>query len=178
MTKKCLDVLYDMLNLEDVTLVAASDNKVEETLYAVKRSCEKITFGEVIFFGEPKQVSKVAGKLGIKNISYKEYIFGSSKRYNKFCIKELSKYINTSHYLIIQHDGFVINPQAWDDEFLEYDYIGSPWNDGNAKLADIDEKYKVGNGGFSLRSKRLGDVCLNYPFDEYETRRLYDLYKT
>jgi hypothetical protein len=46
--------------------------------------------------------------------------------------------------LIVQHDGYILNPDLWTDEFLEYDYIGAPWEDGT-----------VGNGGFSLRSQRL-----------------------
>jgi hypothetical protein len=46
--------------------------------------------------------------------------------------------------LIVQWDGYACNPDAWTDEFLEYDYIGATWDDG-----------EVGNGGFSLRSKKL-----------------------
>jgi len=37
-----------------------------------------------------------------------------------------------------------LNADSWNDEWLEYDYIGAVWHDG-----------AVGNGGFSLRSKRL-----------------------
>jgi hypothetical protein len=58
--------------------------------------------------------------------------------------------VQTSHVLIIQHDGFILNPYAWDDEFLQYDYIGAPWC--------YDDGLNVGNGGFSLRSKRLLDI--------------------
>lgn len=42
-------------------------------------------------------------------------------------IKELNKYIETDYVLIVQYDGFILNPKAWMDEFLEYDYIGAPW---------------------------------------------------
>ena len=51
--------------------------------------------------------------------------------------------------LIIQHDGFILNHKAWDNEFLNYDYIGAPVYWMGNKLIE------VGNGGFSLRSKKL-----------------------
>lgn len=52
--------------------------------------------------------------------------------------------IKYSHIVIFQSDGFPTYINQWDDEFLEYDYIGL------ASFEDI-----VMNGGFSLRSKRL-----------------------
>jgi hypothetical protein len=49
---------------------------------------------------------------------------------------------------VIQYDGFILNPDAWCDEYLDYDYIGAAWD-------ELDDGWIVGNGGFSLRSKRL-----------------------
>jgi len=54
--------------------------------------------------------------------------------------------------MIVQRDGFFINVNAWRNEFLDYDYIGAPWADGG-----------VGNGGFSIRSKRLLKFVANHP---------------
>lgn len=77
---------------------------------------------------------------------------GSKRAYSQFIMHEVHKYVNTSHMLIIQHDGYVKNWKAWDRSWLEYDYIGAPW-----------EWYKDGmnisNGGFSLRSRRLMELC-------------------
>jgi hypothetical protein len=42
----------------------------------------------------------------------------------------------------------------WDMDFLNYDYIGAPW--GNC-----DESVAVGNGGFSLRSRKLMEVLVH-----------------
>lgn len=77
----------------------------------------------------------------------------SKQAYSHFMIKELDKYINTSHVLVVQYDGYVKNWKAWDDEFLQYDYIGATWwyKDG----------MNVGNGGFSLRSKKLQTILAN-----------------
>ena len=49
--------------------------------------------------------------------------------------------------LICQWDGYILNPSAWKEEFLNYDYIGAPWA--------FDDPEAVGNGGFSLRSTKL-----------------------
>lgn len=39
-------------------------------------------------------------------------------------------------------------PKAWTDEFLDCDYLGAPWPDRKGG-------HTVGNGGFSLRSRKL-----------------------
>ncbi len=64
-------------------------------------------------------------------------------------IRGLADYCLGTHALVVQWDGFVVHPECWDSRFLEYDYIGAPWH----ALGDA-----VGNGGFSLRSKRLLDA--------------------
>jgi hypothetical protein len=74
----------------------------------------------------------------------------NQREYNKFCVKELIKYVDTDFVLIFQTDGFIINPELWNDNFLNYDYIGAPWPD--------NMNSRVGNGGFSLRSKKFLEV--------------------
>lgn len=80
----------------------------------------------------------------------------SREHYSRFIVKELDRFVDTTHVLVIQHDGFVLNPDAWDDEFLVYDYIGAPW-------AWATDGMTVGNGGFSLRSKRLLSILRSDP---------------
>lgn len=53
-----------------------------------------------------------------------------------------------THTLIVQYDSWVLDAGLWRDEWLEYDYIGAPW-------PWYKDDRMVGNGGFSLRSKRL-----------------------
>ena len=54
--------------------------------------------------------------------------------------------IKSEHFLIFQTDSCLLKEGV--DEFVHYDYIGAPWPHLNNK---------VGNGGFSLRSK---EFCL------------------
>lgn len=53
-----------------------------------------------------------------------------------------------TEYVINFHcDGFIQNPKAWSNSYLDYDYIGAPIYYGG--------KIFCGNGGFSLRSKKI-----------------------
>lgn len=69
--------------------------------------------------------------------------------YSEFCVKELHRYIDTPFCIVAQWDGYLLNSKAWTDEFLKWDYIGSPWLPSNIN----------GNGGWSLRSKKLLESC-------------------
>ena len=91
--------------------------------------------------------------------------------YNRFMLKDLNKYITTEYILVIQLDGFCSNPNKWEDEFVQYDYIGAPWRVGQDKrymqqLGIEDHDNHVGGGGFSLRSKRLLEFFANIQYDE------------
>jgi len=82
----------------------------------------------------------------------------SVKEYSKFIMKDMPKLIemslgrevSASHYLIVQHDSWIVNPGSWTNDFLKYDYIGAP--------LCCHPRDVVMNGGFSLRSKRLCDL--------------------
>ncbi len=80
----------------------------------------------------------------------------SLHNYSTFMLKDLHLYIETSHCLVVQADGYVTNPERWNPGWLAYDYIGAPWppNMGAGKVI-IPLKNRVGNGGFSLRSRKL-----------------------
>ncbi len=79
----------------------------------------------------------------------------SAKDYSHWVCTELYKHVPTSHMLVFQWDGYVKNWKAWDHEWLRYDYIGATWwyTDG----------MNVGNGGFSLRSRRLMEIVATDP---------------
>ncbi len=115
-----------MINLPDVTLVCIDCVNKISAMRAIIESRLSINFGETVYISD----------VGIS----------SKQEYSKFVINELNDYINTSHCLIIQYDGYVINSGLWNDDWLNYDYIGAKW---------WYDSYNVGNGGFSLRSKKL-----------------------
>lgn len=67
--------------------------------------------------------------------------------YSRRILRDLCDFVRSEFVLVIQWDGYVLHPDAWEDTFLDYDYIGARW--------EYDDGKSVGNGGFSLRSRRL-----------------------
>lgn len=72
--------------------------------------------------------------------------------YALFVMKRLLPYIDTDYVLLVQWDGYVVNADAWSDQFLLFDYIGARWPH---EALNIPADHAVGNGGFSLRSRTL-----------------------
>jgi hypothetical protein len=79
---------------------------------------------------------------------------------NRIFLHLMPQVVATDFNLIVQFDGFAVNPQAWDPLFWDYDYIGAPfcglWGGGPYWRSSI-----VGNGGFSLRSRKLYEALLD-----------------
>ncbi len=129
---------------KDLTLVIVdtASNKLAE--FSVMKTFETIKCKEIISFSNRVVVS------GAKFIPIKKEI--NLYDYSEIVLKQLWPFIQTEHVLIVQWDGMAVNADMWSDEFLKYDYIGSiwPWP---------QQGINMGNGGFSLRSKRLIDAC-------------------
>lgn len=165
--------MQNTLNLDNVTLVAIDGvGKDSRHLKALKYSCKNIKFAKVKFISPTNWENHSFYEfIKIKNFSYSDY--------NKFCVTELYKHIETDYLIIIQDDGFILNDTKWNDIFYDYDYIGAPWNKnhlwGNTqrwpfihqKLIESKNAFNVGNGGFSFRSKKLLEACSYLYRDEY-----------
>lgn len=143
-----------MINLNDVTLISVTCVEVEKTLKALKYSKKNINFKSVKLLTNQDIHDDEIDIVKIKNLDYNEY--------SKFIVYDLHKFIDTSHALIIQYDGFVVNPDKWNNDFLNYDYIGAPWplpQDSFSYRDSFGNIVRVGNGGFSLRSKKLLSIA-------------------
>jgi hypothetical protein len=144
--------------LPDVTLIAISSIKIPETMQVLQKCCQKLEFASVkiVTHERPKKLST--------NIVY-EYcpLIDNIHKYNQYAFSELGKHIDTSHCLLIQYDSGVLRPELWNDGWLQYDYIGAPWPySDDAYIAPSGGHVRVGNGGFSLRSKKLLDLPKNH----------------
>lgn len=135
------------LHLPDVTLCCVDTRDPELALFALRKSMQKISFGKVLLLGSGLQGRPLDDGVLFQEIQPLK----SVDEYSRFMLKHLSAYIDTPFVLVVQWDGYVVHPEMWCDEFLKYDYIGAPW------WSKKDPK-GVGNGGFSLRSKRLLDA--------------------
>lgn len=142
--------------LSDVTLIGADCVDIERLIQASEICQKDFEFGAVKLL--TSKLSNHRDCIKIREIS-------SVEDYSRFIIEELDSYIDTEFALIIQYDGFILNPKAWSDEFLKYDYIGAPWLVKNFFInhfgfpAHMLGQRIVGNGGFSMRSKKLTRLC-------------------
>ncbi len=142
-----------MLFLPNITLIVLSgiDYETKDNIEALKKSCEGIEWGAVKYIQQED----------IKGID----------SWNKAVIYDLHKYVDTSHAMFIHADGYVIRPELWNDDWLNYDYIGAPWplpQDDYSYRTPRGELIRVGNS-VSLRSKRILELPtqLNLPWQNY-----------
>lgn len=124
-----------MLKLPLVTLVACGSSKYRDSIKeSMNKSSDLVDFADEILVIDDK--------------------IDSSDNYSKFVLFELDKFVKTPFALVVQNDSGVLRPEMWTDEFLKYDYIGAPWTP-NTHFTKNGIEVRVGNGGFSLRSKKL-----------------------
>jgi hypothetical protein len=146
------------LNLDKVTLLGI--DCIDPTrLQVVMDLCE-----EKINFAESKLLTS-------KNIEDSRLVkieeISSHEQHSQFCLKDLKNYVDTEFVMIVQWDGFILNPSCWTDDFLNYDYIGSPWVVKEWSINDFGfpESWRgrrvVGNGGFCIRSRNFLEVSAN-----------------
>lgn len=126
------------LQLQSVTLVAIdciNANKAIKVLEHCKKLCG---------FGDVKLLTSIP-------VDYQHRVkimpLNSLIAYSVFMLTRFNQYINTPHCLIVQCDGWILNPGSFDPLWLENDYT-----------APLYMQYDhCGSGGFSLRSKSLMD---------------------
>ena len=151
-----------MIDLSEVTLFSIdTTDEIDKTLRALYTSMSGINYGSVKLVTTKKQIEKYKTQLENDGITLEEPVIevNNYNDYNYYVIYKLGQHIETSHCLLVQPDGFVLFPEKWDDSWLEYDYIGAPWAYVEDSYIDpFGNHHRVGNGGFSLRSKKLLDV--------------------
>ncbi len=153
-----------MRQLRDITLCAIDCVTPALAASALDRCLAHCDFGEALLLSDTEAPTD-ARWTPIEPLR-------SIGAYNDFLLRRLVEHVRTPHVLVVQWDGFVIDPGAWRAEFLQYDYIGArwPWHPTGTD---------VGNGGFSLRSRRLlealaapGMPKIDVPEDDLIARHL------
>jgi hypothetical protein len=137
----------------EVTLVCVAGVQVLRALVAIMKSARQIRFDRIVLVTtklKPVQWGKFSVQEPI------ESKLDSLIEYNKYVLYKLYHHVHTRFCLVIQADGYVINGNLWNEKFYEYDYIGAPWPvKSDAYIDPFGNHQRVGNGGFSLRSRRL-----------------------
>lgn len=130
-----------MLRLPDVTLVLIETREHALAKLAIEDCLSKAEFGDVLIFTDkPSEFSEYGRVIEVPD-------WPEKVGWSRCFWYDVPLQLRTSHSLGIQWDSWIVDPGMWSDDFLQYDYIGSPWwyKDG----------LNVGNGGFSLRSTHL-----------------------
>ena len=135
------------LNLSSVTLLAVDTRAPGMALRALEHSARHARFARCLLLSHGKAIAALPPGIEWVDIGP----IASAAAYSTFMLGGLLPYVDTPHVLVVQWDGFVIDAAAWDPSFLDSDYLGAPW--GKAP-----QGHRVGNGGFSLRSRRLLQV--------------------
>jgi len=166
--KSSISVMPQMLHLKkkltlpNVTLLAVTSVEIEQHQISLKISSQNIEFGAV------KLLSSSLPEKKYSDIEYVSIKPTSWPDQNRFLMEDLHKYFETSHCLYVEADSFVVNTDLWKEEFLEFDYIGAPWPNKiqmNPNLILNMKENCVGNGGFSLRSRKLLKTTAKINFD-------------
>lgn len=126
---------------KDITIVAVDTYAHELTKLAIEKTLTVLDCKEVLVLSD-RNIYPSGRWVEINPINIEDY--------NSIMIKHLWPFIRTEHILVVQYDGMAVNENYWSDDFLKYDYIGAVW-----PWPHHPPGYKVGNGGFSLRSKKL-----------------------
>lgn len=175
-----------MIYLPDVTLFAIDCVNPHRVIEVFRHSTNHLRFSEVVLLTDIKRHTNVPkgfrhGKdfIPIRTVHHvqrdvkvkcpdpKHYPLPID--YEMASMKEPANHVKTSHMLYVEYDSAVLNPWVWDNDWLQYDYIGAPWP------AHFEQGWEpcdghtnnVGNGGFSLRSVKYSEA----------TRKMIEVFK-
>lgn len=133
------------LDLPDITLVCVDTRTPALALRAIAACRAQARFGDMLLFAEPGWQPAEALPDGLRVLPLP---IDSVADYSQFMLRGLLPHVHTSHLLVVQWDGYLLDAACWTPEFMAFDYIGAP-------LRGEPPARAVGNGGFSLRSRRL-----------------------
>ena len=155
-----------LLDLSAVTLLCVETRNPALAHFAIQKCAKQARFGKIVLITDLEklrnQPDDLEGDQAGEAVNQKvdqtidrlrgiEYVqappIKTTKDYSDLLLTGLRQYVSGTHVLIIQWDSFILHPELWTNDFLQYDYIGAVW--------PHHPDTPVGNGGFSLRSVKL-----------------------
>lgn len=134
------------LKLESVTLVMVETREHTLARMAIEDCVDKVEFGDVLILTDKPDEFASLGKR-CKYRVHQVQDWPNKLGWSRSWWFDVPPLLRTSQTLNIQWDSWIWDVSMWRDDFLGYDFIGSPWWYKDGK--------NVGNGGFSLVSTRL-----------------------
>ena len=148
-----------LLDLSAITLLCVETRDPALAHFAMQKCTQQARFGKMVLITDlaklsdrpNDQASNQAEDQKVTRLQGIDYIqappIKTTKDYSDLLLTGLRQYVAGTHVLIIQWDSFILHPELWTHDFLQYDYIGAVW--------PHHPDTPVGNGGFSLRSVKL-----------------------
>lgn len=127
----------EKLKLPQVTLIALTSKNFEGHKRALDKSSEGIEFGDIKLIWSPK----------IDSIS----------KWNYEIFYNLGDYVQTDYALLVHDNGYIVHPECWKDEWLNFDFAGSPFPlpQDNYSYRDVNGNLQRVGNSVGLRSKKL-----------------------
>lgn len=151
-----------MLDLKNVTLLAIDTVDPLRTIKAMRYTLLQAKFADAVLVTTPSEFNPamlrtIGGRGRIDQITVHFVEPGPRSDYERQNVAELPRWFKTPHCLFMEWDSAIVNPSAWNPEWLNYDYIGAPWPYDFHEIGypPCTKDNCVGNGGFSLRSMRF-----------------------
>ncbi len=160
------------LQLKNVTVVAVTGLNPAGAIQALEYCMMGTDFYDVVLIAHsaPADLDKRITFKKCKDTELASQDRTNTKDYSKFLAYDLCNYIESDYVLIVHNDAYILRPYEWRDEFYEYDYLGAPWRK-DEHFTSEGVNVRVGNGGFSLRSKKMLTILndLKLPFTDNGT---------
>lgn len=139
-----------MLDLRSVTLMAATTRDVVETIKAMDRCAAFASFAERVLFSPVRPE-------GFNGHWIECPKFLDTRELCPWSMTVLPRIAQrfTAHVLSVHWDGFIIDPTAWQPEFLTYDFIGAPVMESQPKCPRPATVPFEMNNGFYLSSRKF-----------------------
>jgi len=134
-----------LLDLSRCTLLFVETRAHKITERVIADCLSKANFGDILIYTDKPELIPVAG-------ARYEHVpdFPNKKLAGQFYYGQAMAKVETDFALMLEWDGGIFDASKWRPEFFDYDYIGAPW------VVRPGDPYPVGNGGFTLMSRKLG----------------------
>lgn len=143
MRRPNVSTLFDKVPMPSVTLVVVETLDHELMRVAVEDAVGKADFGEILIFSN-ESYWHFERPIDYRLVEVENW--PSKLDWCRFMWHGVPQYVHTRHMLLMQWDAGIWDTSMWREEFLSYDYVGSPW---------WYKTKNVGNSGFALKSTRL-----------------------
>lgn len=144
-----------MLDLSRVTLLFVETRAHKVTKRVIDDCIARVNFGDILIFTDKPDLIPIPGA---RYIAVPD--FPNKVEAGRFYYSKAMAHVETDFALMLEWDAGIFDETKWLPEFFSYDYIGAPW-----PYTISRGRFDVGNGGFTLMSKKLGHFICQHAQD-------------